>query len=78
MYAKFMIGMIDVYLQYNNQDISFRFFDSAIKELLAKQGSLCTHNKKHCGNYPTIDAYGKEVANLKEISLIEAIKIASD
>ena len=92
MYAKFMISMIDVYLQYNNKDISFRFFDSAIKELLAKQGSLCTHNKKHCGNYPTIDAYGnfhfcdnydekeynvKEVANLKEISLIEAVKIAS-
>ncbi len=92
MYAKFIIGITNAYLKHNNPNLQFRFFDSAAKELLAKQGSLCTHNSKHCGNYPTIDSKGnfhfcdnydekkylvEDVANLKEISLIDALKIPS-
>jgi uncharacterized protein len=92
LYANFMKKMIDVYLEYNNPRLNFRFFDSAAKELLGKKGSLCTHSASHCGDYPTIDAKGNinfcdnydekryavnDVANFKDMSLIDAMQIES-
>ncbi len=92
MYAKFMIGMTNEYLKNDDKTMDFRFVNSAIKEMVGKKGSLCTHSGKNCGVHPTIDAYGnfhfcdnydekeylvKDVASLKKISLIEAVQIES-
>lgn len=92
LYANFMQGMIDGYLEHDDPRLNFRFFDSAAKEYLGKRGSLCTHNSRHCGDYQTIDANGNlhfcdnydekkylvsDVANFKNMTLIDAMQIDS-
>jgi uncharacterized protein len=58
-YEKFIIGLVDYFLEIDNPNLNFRLLYAIIDKVVGSEGAgLCVFNPK-CGNFPSIDSKGR-------------------